>query len=61
MKEVLKEIVEVLEKHGCNIAKDSACIEIRPRGEILFMCKDLNRENIELKIISDALDSISLY
>ena len=61
MEDVLKDIVEVLKKHGCNIEIDSAMIEFGPRGEILFRCKDLNRENFELRKIERIIDSIRLY
>lgn len=61
MEEVLKDIVEVLKKHGCNIEIDSAIIELGPRGEIFFSCRDLNRENFELRKIQQIIDSIRYY
>ena len=45
MREVIEEIVEVLERHDINVELDSAMIETGPGGEFVFKCKDLNRED----------------
>lgn len=58
MKDVLKEIIEVLERHGVCVEKDSALLEIGPAGRITFTCKDLNREDWERRMLMEAIDRI---
>ena len=61
MKGVVEDLVEVLRKHGYNIEIDSAMIELGSRGEIFFRCKDIDRENFELRKIERIIDKIRLY
>lgn len=57
MKEVLQEIVAVLIKHGVNVELDSAMLEY-DGADIVFRCKDLNRENWERRMLMEAIDRI---
>ena len=60
MKDVFKEIIEVLERHGVCVEKDSALLEIGPAGRITFTCKDLNREDFEKRALMNALDIMKI-
>lgn len=57
MQEVIAEIVEVLKRHGVNVELDSAQIEVNGT-EIVFRCKDLNREAWERRMLMEAIDRI---
>lgn len=57
MQEVIEEIVEVLQRHGVNVELDSAQIEICG-AEIMFRCRDLNREAWERRMFMEAIDRI---
>ena len=57
MREVIEEIVEVLKRHDINVDVDSAQIEICG-AEIVFRCKDLNREDRERRMFMEAIDRI---
>lgn len=57
MTELLQEIVAVLIKHGVNVELDSAQIELNG-AEIVFRCKDLNREAWERRMLMEAIDRI---
>ena len=57
MREVIEEIVEVLKRHDINVEVDSAQIEICG-AEIMFRCKDLNREDWERRMCMEAIDRI---
>jgi hypothetical protein len=61
MKELINELVDVLKKRGYNIEIDSASLEFRERGEIFFVCRDLNREDWEKRMCQELLDKIRLY
>lgn len=55
MREVIEEIVEVLERHGMNMELDSAQIEW-DGVNFVFRCKDLNREVWERRYLLEMLD-----
>lgn len=57
MREVIEEIVEVLKRHDINVELDSAQIEVNGT-EIVFRCKDLNREAWERRMLMEAIDRI---
>ena len=57
MREVIEEIVEVLKRHDIDVEQDSAQIEICG-AEIMFRCRDLNREDWERMILMEAIDRI---
>lgn len=57
MQEVIEEIVEVLKRHDINVELDSAQIEVNGT-EIVFRCKDLNREAWERRMLMEAIDRI---
>ena len=57
MREVIEEIVEVLKRHDIDVDLDSAQIEIFG-AEIVFRCKDLNREDWERRMFKEAIDRI---
>ena len=57
MKELLQEIVAVLIKHGVNVELDSAQIEW-DGVNLVFRCKDLNREAWERRMLMEAIDRI---
>lgn len=55
MKELINELVDVLKKRGYNINRDSASLEFRERGEIFFVCRDLDREYLGKQMYLDLL------
>ena len=57
MREVIEEIAEVLKRHDIDVDLDSAQIEICG-AEIMFRCKDLNREDWERRMLMEAIDRI---
>ena len=57
MREVIEEIVDVLKKHGIDVEPDSAQIEICG-AEIVFRCRDLNKEAWERRMCMEAIDRI---
>lgn len=57
MKDALKEIIEVLERHGACVDRDSALLEVSHTGRISFSCRDLNRE----ESLKRALDSMRIF
>ena len=57
MQEVIAEIVEVLKRHDIDVELDSAQIEVNGT-EIVFRCKDLNREAWERRMLMEAIDRI---
>ena len=57
MQEVIAEIVEVLKRHDIDVELDSAQIEVNG-AEIVFRCKDLNREALERRMLMEAIDRI---
>lgn len=57
MQEVIAEIVEVLQRHDIDVDLDSAQIEVNG-AEIVFRCKDLNREAWERRMFMGAIDRI---
>lgn len=57
MQEVIAEIVDVLKRHDINVELDSAQIEVNGT-EIVFRCKDLNREAWERRMLMEAIDRI---
>ena len=60
MKEVIAEIVEVLQRHDINVELDSAQIEW-DGVNFVFRCKDLNREAWERRMLMEALDRIRTF
>ena len=60
MQEVLQEIVAVLTKHGVNVELDSAQIEVNGT-EIVFRCKDLNREAWERRMLMEMMDRMRTF
>lgn len=64
MEELLKDLREVCEKHGIEVIKDSASLEIGCDGEIVFRCRDLRRVNMEANIVQkmvEELQNVSFY
>lgn len=61
MQEVVAEIVEVLKRHGIEVEKDSAMIEICPGGEVVFRCKDLNRDAFERRMLMEMMDRMRTF
>ncbi len=57
MREVIEEIVDVLKRHDIDVDLDSAQIEICG-AEIVFRCRDLNREAWERRMLMEAIDRI---
>lgn len=60
MQEVLKEIVEVLERHDINVELDSAQIEW-DGVNFVFRCKDLNREDWERRFCIEMIDRMRTF
>ena len=60
MQEVIEEIVEVLKRHGINVELDSAQIEVNGT-EIVFRCKDLNREEWERRYLLEMMDRMRTF
>lgn len=61
MQEVVAEIVEVLKRHGIEVEEDSAMIEICPGGEVVFRCKDLNRDALERRMLMEMMDRMRTF
>lgn len=57
MKEILQEIVALLIKYGVNVEVDSAMLEY-DGADMVFRCKDLNREDWERRMFMEAIDRI---
>lgn len=60
MREVIEEIVEVLKRHDINVELDSAQIEVNGT-EIVFRCKDLNREDWERRYLMEMIDRMRTF
>lgn len=60
MQEVIAEIVEVLKRHDINVELDSAQIEVNGT-EIVFRCKDLNREAWERRYLMEMMDRMRTF
>ena len=60
MREVIEEIVEVLKRHDINVELDSAQIEW-DGAEIVFRCKDLNREEWERRFMLEMSDRMRTF
>lgn len=60
MQEVIAEIVEVLKRHDIDVDLDSAQIEICG-AEIVFRCKDLNRETWERMFLLEMMDRMRTF
>lgn len=60
MQEVIEEIVEVLKRHDINVELDSAQIEVNGT-EIVFRCKDLNREAWERRMLMEMMDRMRTF
>ena len=60
MQEVIAEIVEVLKRHDIDVDLDSAQIEICG-AEIVFRCKDLNREAWERRMLMEMMDRMRTF
>ena len=60
MREVIEEIVEVLKRHDIDVDLDSAQIEICG-AEIVFRCKDLNREAWERRYLMEMMDRMRTF
>ena len=56
MKDIFIEFIEVLERHGVCVDRDSALLEVGPTGRISFSCRDLNREESSKRALMDTLD-----
>ena len=64
MEELLKDLREVCEKHGIEVIKDSASLEIGCDGELVFRCCALRRVNMEANIVQkmiEELQNVSFY
>ena len=57
MKELLQEIVAVLIMHGVNVEVDSAHLEYEG-PDLVFRCRDLNKEAWERRMCMEAIDRI---
>ena len=57
MREIIEEIVEVLQRHYIDVDLDSAQIEW-DGVHFVFRCKDLNREALERRMFKEAIDRI---
>lgn len=60
MQEVIAEIVEVLKRHDIDVELDSAQIEVNGT-EIVFRCKDLNREAWERRMLMEMMDRMRTF
>lgn len=60
MREVIEEIVEVLKRHDINVELDSAQIEVNG-AEIVFRCKDLNRDSWERRFMLEMSDRMRTF
>lgn len=60
MQEVIAEIVEVLKRHDIDVELDSAQIEVNGT-EIVFRCKDLNREDWERRYLMEMIDRMRTF
>lgn len=60
MREVIEEIVEVLERHDINVELDSAQIEW-DGVNFVFRCKDLNREAWERRMLMEMMDRMRTF
>lgn len=60
MQEVIAEIVEVLKRHDIDVELDSAQIEVNGT-EIVFRCKDLNREAWERRYLMEMMDRMRTF
>lgn len=60
MQEVIAEIVEVLKRHDIDVDLDSAQIEICG-AEIMFRCRDLNREAWERRYLMEMMDRMRIF
>lgn len=61
MREIIEEIVEVLERHDINVELGSAMIKTGPGGEFVFKCKDLNREEWERRYLMEMMDRMRTF
>ena len=57
MREVIEEIVEVLKRHDINVEVDSAHLEYEG-PDLVFRCRDLNKEAWERRMYMEAIDRI---
>ena len=57
MREVIEEIVEVLKRHDINVELDSAHLEYEG-PDLVFRCRDLNKEDWERRMCMEAIDRI---
>ena len=57
MREAIEEIVEVLKRHDINVELDSAHLEYEG-PDLVFRCKDLNREAWERRMCMEAIDRV---
>ena len=60
MREVIEEIVEVLERHDINVELDSAQIEW-DGVNFVFRCKDLNREAWDRRMLMEMMDRMRTF
>lgn len=60
MQDVFKEIIEVLERHGVCVDRDSALLGVSPNGRISFSFRDLNREESSKRALMNDLDRMIL-
>ena len=58
MKELLKDLRKVCEKHGIEVIKDSEVLELGYDGEITFRCRDLNRVDMTECIAKDLINEL---
>lgn len=61
MQEVIEEIVEVLKRHDIDVEKSSAVIEVGPGSQIVFRCRDLNREAWERRYLMEMMDRMKMF
>lgn len=61
MREVIEEIVEVLKRHDIDVEPDSAQIEVGPGSQIVFRCRDLNREAWERRYMMEIMDRMKMF
>lgn len=61
MREVIEEIVEVLKRHDIDVEEGSAAIEVGPGSQIVFRCRDLNREAWERRYLMEMMDRMKMF
>ena len=61
MREVIEEIVEVLKRHDIDVEEGSVTIEVGLGSQIVFRCRDLNREAWERRYLMEVMDRMKMF